>query len=95
MNWLGEQLLGYGKVMKPAQVKRRLHEVTAGEIRAVAGDFLRPERFNLALVSPLANGRTVARLLDANAEQATLNRDDAAVSGKRAHPRRCCPAASL
>jgi predicted Zn-dependent peptidase len=66
MNWLGEQLLGYGKVVQPAQIKRRLREVTAGEIRAVASDFLRPERFNLALVSPLASDRAVARLLDAN-----------------------------
>jgi predicted Zn-dependent peptidase len=68
MNWLGEQLLGYGKVLRPAQIKRRLREVTAGEIRAVARDFLRPERFNLALVSPLASDRAVARLLNANAE---------------------------
>jgi hypothetical protein len=34
-------------------VKRRLREVTAGEICAVARDFFRPERLNLALVSPL------------------------------------------
>ena len=68
MNWVGEQLLGYGKVMQPAQIKRRLREVTAGEIRAAARDFLRPERFNLALVSPLASDRGVARLLGVNAE---------------------------
>jgi predicted Zn-dependent peptidase len=66
MNWLGEQLLGYGKVQRPAQIKRRLSEVTAGEIRAIAGDFLSPERFNLTLVSPLASDRAVARILDAN-----------------------------
>ena len=66
MNWLGEQLLGYGKVLRPTQIKRRLSEVTAGEIRAVARDFLRPERLNLALVSPLANDSAVARILDAN-----------------------------
>jgi predicted Zn-dependent peptidase len=66
MNWLGEQLLGYGKVLRPAQIKHRLSEVTAGEIRAVACDFLRPERFNLALVSPLASDQAVAKLLDAN-----------------------------
>lgn len=53
MNWLGEQLLGYGKIFRPAEVKRRLRAVTAGEIRAVARDFFRPERLNLALVSPL------------------------------------------
>ncbi len=53
MNWLAEQLLGYGRVYQPAAIKRRLGEVTPGEIRAVAGDFFRPERLNLALVSPL------------------------------------------
>ena len=66
MNWLGEQLLGYGKILRPTQIKRRLSEVTAGEIRAVARDFLCPERFNLALVSPLANDSAVARILNAN-----------------------------
>ena len=66
MNWVGEQLLGYGKILRPAQVKRRLREVTAGEIRAAAGDFFRPERLNLALVSPLASDRAVAKLLGAN-----------------------------
>jgi predicted Zn-dependent peptidase len=63
MNWLGEQLLGYGKVLLPAQIKRRLRGVTGGEIRAVASDFLRPDRISLALVSPLASDRAVARLL--------------------------------
>jgi hypothetical protein len=53
MNWLGEQLLGHGKVYAPAVIKRHLGKVTGGEIRAAAGDFFRPERLNLALVSPL------------------------------------------
>jgi predicted Zn-dependent peptidase len=56
MNWLGEQLLGYGRIFQPTEIKRRLREVTANEIRAVARDFFRPERLNLALVSPLKNG---------------------------------------
>ena len=60
MNWLGEQLLGYGRIIRPAQVKRRLREVTAGEIRAVARDFFRPDRLNLALVSPLKAGNRLA-----------------------------------
>ena len=68
MNWVGEQLLGYGKILRPAEVKRRLREVTAGEIRAAARDFFRPDRLNLALVSPLANDRAVARLLGADAK---------------------------
>ena len=57
MNWLGDQLLGYGRVFRPAEVKRRLRQVTAAEIRSVACDFFRPERLNLALVSPLKSDR--------------------------------------
>jgi len=52
MNWLGEQLLGYGRIYPPAALKRHLGKVTAGEIRAVAREFFRPDRLNLALVSP-------------------------------------------
>ena len=52
MMWVGEQWLGYGKIIPPAQVKRRLGEVRAGEIRAIARDLFRPERFTLALVTP-------------------------------------------
>ena len=63
MMWLGEQLLGYGKILLPAEIKRRLAKVTATEIRSVARDFFRPERMNLALVSPLKSDRGLARLL--------------------------------
>jgi len=63
MNWLGEQLLGYGRIFRPAEVKRRLREVTAGQIRAVARAFFRPERLNLALVSPLKTADRLAGLL--------------------------------
>jgi predicted Zn-dependent peptidase len=69
MNWVGEQLIGYGKILRPGQIKRRLREVTAGEIRAAARDFFRPERLNLALVSPLASDRAVAKILGADAER--------------------------
>jgi predicted Zn-dependent peptidase len=63
MNWLGEQLLGYGRIFRPGELKRRLREVTAGEIRAVARDFFRPERLNLALVSPLKTTGHLVKLL--------------------------------
>ena len=36
MNWIGEQLLGYGRIFSPNDVKRRLRQVTPGQIRAVA-----------------------------------------------------------
>ncbi len=51
MNFVGEQVLGFGHITPPARTKQRLAAVTAPEIRAVAGDFFRPERTNLALVS--------------------------------------------
>src|SRR6266850_6896786 len=63
MNWIGEQLLGYGRVFSPSDVKRRLRQVTPSQIRAVARDFFRPNRLNLALVSPLKSARHLAKAL--------------------------------
>ncbi len=63
MNWLGDQLLGYGRVYSPASIKRRLHHVTGPEIRAAARDFFRPDRLNLAVVSPLKKAAPLERLL--------------------------------
>ena len=65
MMWIGEQLLGYGKIFKPGEVKRRLAEATAGQIRAAARDFFRPGRLCLALVSPLKTTQPLEKLLRA------------------------------
>jgi len=53
MNWLGESLLSYGKIVTPAQMKERIAAVTPGAVRTTAREFFRADRFNLALVSPL------------------------------------------
>ena len=63
MTWVGEQLLGYGHVVPPGEIKRRLTRVTSAQIHAVARDFFRPELMNLAVVSPLKNAERLARLL--------------------------------
>ncbi len=63
MNWVGEQLLGYGKIMRPERIKQRLGQVTAAELHAVARDFFRPERLNLALVSPLNSANHLKKYL--------------------------------
>ncbi|MEO5802042.1 MAG: pitrilysin family protein [Verrucomicrobiota bacterium] len=63
MMWMGENLLSYGKINKPDEVKKRLREVRASEIRAAARDFFRPERMNLALVSPLKKNPGLQRIL--------------------------------
>jgi predicted Zn-dependent peptidase len=64
MNWLGEQLLGYGRVFAPTEIKRRFREITPNEVRAAARDFFRPERLNLALVSPLKTDRGLRTVLN-------------------------------
>ena len=63
MMWLGEQLIGYDKIISSDEIKQRVAEVKASQIRAAARDFFRPERFNLALVSPLKTDRGLAGLL--------------------------------
>jgi predicted Zn-dependent peptidase len=63
MTWLGEQLLAYGKVVSPSETKRRLSEVTPTQVRAVAREFFRPERMNLAVVSPLKEDTGLVELL--------------------------------
>ena len=63
MMWLGDQLIGYGKVVPPREIKRRLGEVTRSEVRRVARDFFRPERMSLAIVSQIKSARGVERVL--------------------------------
>jgi predicted Zn-dependent peptidase len=63
MNWIGETLLGYGRIVPPAQTRDRLAAVTAAEVRTAARDFFRPERLTLALVSPLEKGDALEKLL--------------------------------
>jgi predicted Zn-dependent peptidase len=63
MNWLGEQLLGYGQVFQPAEIKRRLRDVGPGEIRSAARAFFRPERLSLAMVSAMKSDREAVRIL--------------------------------
>ena len=63
MNWVGESLLGYGRIVPPDQTRDRLAAVTASEVRAAARDFIRPERLTLALVSTLENRAPLEQLL--------------------------------
>jgi len=65
MNWVGEHMLGYGRIASAAEVKRRLHNVTAAEVRALAREFFRPEHLNLSLVTPLKRDPGVLKMLEA------------------------------
>ena len=63
MTWVGEQLLAYGKVISPKETKERLGEVKPAQVRAAAREFFRPERMNLAVVSPLKSTDGLMALL--------------------------------
>ncbi|MGN6643383.1 MAG: M16 family metallopeptidase [Verrucomicrobiota bacterium] len=63
MNWVGEQFLSYGKILGANEIKAQLMKVSAAEIRSVARDFFRPERINLALVSPVKSADGFEKLL--------------------------------
>lgn len=63
MMWLGEQILGHGRVTPMEESRRRLASVTPSEVRQVAAEFLTPSRLSLALVSPRKSDRGLGRLL--------------------------------
>ncbi len=63
MNWVGESILAYGKIIAPTEVKERLAAVTPAAMRNAAREYFRPERLNLALVSPVDNAGRLSELL--------------------------------
>jgi len=63
MMWLGEHLLGYGKVIPAEEIKRRVYKVTPGQVRQAAVDFIRPEKLSAAIVSPLESAPGIEKLL--------------------------------
>jgi len=63
MMWVGEQLLGYGKIIPPATIKQQLCLVKPSDIRDTARAFIKSGRLSLALVSPLKNGQPLQKLV--------------------------------
>ncbi len=63
MMWIGDQLLGFGKIIPPAEIKQHLCDVTASDVRHVAREYFRAGRMNLAVVSPLKSAAQIARHL--------------------------------
>ncbi|MBK9137525.1 MAG: insulinase family protein [Verrucomicrobia bacterium] len=64
MMWLGEQVLGYGKVTPVEAVKDKLQAVRPADLRRVASDFFLPNRANLALVAPLRRSPRLVEILE-------------------------------
>lgn len=65
MTWLGELVVGHGRLKPPALTRDQLAAVTPAQIRTVARDLFRSERLNLALVSPLKSAAHLVPLLNA------------------------------
>lgn len=63
MNWLGESILAYGKIVTPAEAKNRIASVSASAVRSVSRDLFVPNRLNLVLVSPLEKAGRLGELL--------------------------------
>jgi predicted Zn-dependent peptidase len=63
MTWIGEQLLGHGRIVPAAEIKRLMRAVTPAAITAVAREYFRPDRASLAIVSPLKSARGLEALL--------------------------------
>jgi predicted Zn-dependent peptidase len=63
MMWVGEHMLGYGKIFEPDKVKARLSKVTRADIRNVANTFFTPDRFSLALISPMKSPNGLEKIL--------------------------------
>ncbi len=63
MMWIGEQWLGYGRILPSEKIKDRISAVTPAQVRQVARDFLRPENLCLALVSPIKSNRGLIPIL--------------------------------
>ena len=57
--WMGESLLGYGRVLCPVEIERRILGVTREEVQAVAGECLKLGRLGLAVVGPLKDSAKI------------------------------------
>jgi predicted Zn-dependent peptidase len=57
--WMGESLLGYGRILDPTEVERAIAAVTAEEIQGVACHCLHRGRLGVAIVGPLQDAHRV------------------------------------
>ena len=52
MMWLGESLLGHGKILDPSEIEEKILAVTPEQVQAVACHCLCKGRLGLAIVGP-------------------------------------------
>ena len=62
-NFIGTEEMTTGKPMTPDEIFAKIESVTADDLRAVAGEIVRPERLNLAMIGPQKKQEPLIRLL--------------------------------
>ncbi len=68
MHWLGESILNYGRIVPPEEIIAGLNAVAAEDLRRLAGEFFRPDRTSLAVLTgakSAISARRAETLLDA------------------------------
>jgi predicted Zn-dependent peptidase len=65
MMWVGEQLLGYRKVVSQPWIENQLQQVTPTEIRKLASQVFQTDRMRIALISPEGEPRSLEKMLNA------------------------------
>ena len=57
--WMGESLLGYGRVLCPVEIEQRIRTVTKAEVQAVARECLTRGRLGMAIVGAVKDARKI------------------------------------
>lgn len=65
MMWMGESILGYRKILNPAEIEQKILEVTPEEVRAVACICLNRDGLGAAIVGPVKDAEQVKTWLAA------------------------------
>jgi predicted Zn-dependent peptidase len=64
MMFMGESILGYRKVLDPADIEEKLMSVTTADVRNVACHCLDRGRLGLAIVGPVKDAEEIRRWVD-------------------------------
>lgn len=62
-SWVGSQEATYGEILTPEQIMERIDAVTVEDVQTLAGELIRSDRFNLALIGPYESSDEFAALL--------------------------------
>jgi predicted Zn-dependent peptidase len=61
--WMGESLLGYGKVLSPTEIERRIHALSVEDVKQVASEVRKRGRVGMAVVGPVKSTASIESLL--------------------------------